>query len=161
MVKIALKIAITSQNIESLKTSGNEFRWYLKFICCNCGEISEKWNYVSLNQSTPVQKGNAVTHFASKCKLCARENSMTILKDHVKPFFEDNKDKFQTIAIFDCRALEPNDFSAREGWIVKTIDNGTEFTDVDLSEGEWADYCDKIKCPVAIYKIEHKFERVK
>ena len=160
MVNIALQMKATLENIGELKPSGAEFRWYLKFTCCNCGEASEKWNYVSLNESTPAQRGNAVNHFISKCKLCSRENSMSILEDSIKSFIANDQDKFQTIVIFDCRGIEPSDFSAREGWIAKTI-NGKEFTDVDLTEGEWVDYCDKIKEPVGIYEIEHKFERMK
>ncbi|XP_076247435.1 CXXC motif containing zinc binding protein [Calliopsis andreniformis] len=161
MVKIALQIKATLENIEEIKPSGPEFRWYLKFTCCNCGEVSEKWNYVSLSEFIPAQRGNAVTHFTSKCKLCSRDNSMTILEDSIKPFVATDHDKFQTIVVFDCRGLEPSDFSAREGWTAKAVDDGKEFTEVDLSEGEWADYCDKIKKPVGIYDIEHKFERIK
>ncbi|XP_012149328.1 CXXC motif containing zinc binding protein [Megachile rotundata] len=161
MVKIALQIKVTLENIQELRPSGPEFRWYFKFCCSNCGEVSEKWNYVSLNESIPAQRGNAVNHIVIKCKLCSRENSLTILEDSIKPYIADDQDKFQTIATFDCRGLEPTDFSAREGWIAKAIDDGKEFTDVDLSDGEWADYCDKIKEPVGIYQIEHKFARIK
>lgn len=161
MVKIALQFRATFLNIEELKTSGTSFRWYLKFKCCNCGEESEKWNYVSLDESIPVTKGKAVDNFVSKCKLCSRENSMAILKDSIKSFTSDDQGKFKTLVVFDCRGIEPSDFSAREGWVAKAIDNGNEFTDVDLSEGEWAEYCDKIKQPVGIFEIEHKFERIK
>lgn len=160
MVKIGLQITAALEHVEELKPSGPEFRWYLTFTCNNCGEKTKKWNYVSLNESTPAQRGNAVNHFVNKCKLCARENSMTILEDSIKPYVADGSE-FQTIAIFDCRGLEPNDFWAKEGWIVKATDNGTEFTDVDLSEGMWADYCEKIKEPVEITDIKHRFERVK
>ncbi|XP_053979765.1 CXXC motif containing zinc binding protein [Hylaeus anthracinus] len=161
MVKIALKVNATLENIEELRPSGHQFRWYLKFTCSSCGEVSEKWNYASLSEFTPALRGNAVTHFMSKCKLCSRENSMSILEDSLKPYVADNQEKFQTIVVFDCRGLEPIDFSPREGWIAKAANGGKEFTEVDLSEGEWADYCDKIKEPVGIYDIEHRFERVK
>lgn len=161
MVKIALKLKVTFENIEELKTSGESFRWYFKFKCCNCGEESEKWNYVSLNESIPATKGNTVNHFVSKCKLCSRENSMTIIEDSIKPFTTDDQGKYKIVVVLDCRGLEPSDFSAREGWIAKAIDNGSEFTNVDLSEGEWAEYCDKINQPVGIYEIDHKFERIK
>ncbi|KAK2578576.1 hypothetical protein KPH14_012010 [Odynerus spinipes] len=57
--------------------------------------------------------------------------------------------------------LEPCDFSAREGWIAKAANGGKEFTDVDLSEGEWVEYCDITNQPVGIYEIEFRFERVK
>ncbi|XP_015428917.1 PREDICTED: UPF0587 protein C1orf123 [Dufourea novaeangliae] len=161
MVKIALQVKVTMENIEELRPSGDEFRWYLKFTCCNCREASEKWNYVLLSETVPAQKGHAVQHFTSKCKHCARENSMMILKDSIKPYVARDLDEFQTIAVYDCRGLDPCDFSPRNGWIAKAVNNGTEFTDVDLTEGEWAGYCDKIKEPVTIYEIEHRFERVK
>lgn len=86
---------------------------------------------------------------------------MTILEDSVKPFLAKDQGTFKTIVVFDCRGIELKDFSAREGWIAKAINDGKEFTDVDLSEGEWADYCDKIKEPVGIYEIVHRFERMK
>ncbi|XP_014473576.1 PREDICTED: UPF0587 protein C1orf123 homolog [Dinoponera quadriceps] len=161
MVKIALQITCRLDNVEELKPAGPEFRWCLKFTCSNCGETSEKWNYVSLDESTPVQRGNGVNHFVSKCKLCSRENSMAILEDTVKSFTSDDQGKFKAIVTFDCRGIEPSDFSAREGWSAKATEGGKEFNDVDLSEGEWEDYCDKSMQPVGIYEIKHKFERIK
>ncbi|XP_066591948.1 CXXC motif containing zinc binding protein [Prorops nasuta] len=161
MVKVALQIKVSLENIEELKTSGPEFKWYFKFCCSNCGEISKKWNYVLLNEFTNAQRGNAVNHFVSKCKLCSRENTMTILEDSIQNYTSEDDGKFKTVATFDCRGIEPCDFSAREGWIAQTIDGGTEFTDVDLSEGTWADYCDKIKQAVTISDIEYKFSRIK
>ncbi|XP_012259684.2 CXXC motif containing zinc binding protein [Athalia rosae] len=161
MVKVALQIKATLENVEELKPSGPDFRWYLKFTCGNCGEVSEKWNYVSESESTPSKRGNAVNHFVSKCKLCLRENTMTIIEDSSRSYTTDDQGKFKTLAIFDCRGIEPSDFSAREGWVAKAIDGGKEFKDVDLSEGEWADYCEKIANPVGIYEIEHRFEKIK
>lgn len=161
MVKIGLQIKVTLENVEELGPAGPDFRWYLKFTCSNCREVSDKWNYVSLSETFPATKGHGINHYASKCKLCSRENSMTILEDYVKAFVARDQENFQTVAVFDCRGLEPCDFSARKGWIVKAIDNGSKFTDVDLTEGEWADYCQKIEKPVSIYEIEHRFERIK
>ncbi|XP_043477508.1 CXXC motif containing zinc binding protein [Leptopilina heterotoma] len=161
MVKIALQIKATLENIDELKTSGVDFRWYLKFSCNNCGEVSEKWNYASLDESTPAQRGNGVNHFVSKCKLCSRENSMTIIEDSLKSYSSDDQGKFKTIVCLDCRGIEPCDFSAREGWIAKACDNGNVFADIDLAEGEWVEYCDKINSSVGIYEIESRFERIK
>lgn len=161
MVKIALKITCTLDNIEELKPSGQEFRWCLKFTCSNCGEVSEKWNYVSLDEFTPVPRGNGVNHFVCKCKLCSRENSMSIIEDSMRSFTSDDQGQYKIIVMFDCRGLEPSDFSAREGWTAKAIKGGKEFTEIDLSDGEWEDYCDKIKEPVGIYEMKHRFERIK
>lgn len=86
---------------------------------------------------------------------------MAIIEDSVGSFTMDDQGQFKTIVVFDCRGIEPSDFSAREGWVAKAMDGGKEFTDVDLSEGEWEDYCDKIMEPVGIYEIQHRFERIK
>ncbi|XP_065215386.1 CXXC motif containing zinc binding protein [Planococcus citri] len=161
MVKIALKLKANLENIESLNPSGPDFRWCLKFVCNNCGEISNKWNYASLSEEIPAQRGNAVNHFVNKCKLCSRENSLTILPETVSGIKAETCGEFKTVVVFDCRGLEPREFSAREGWVAKAADDGKTFDDVDLSEGEWADYCDKTNQPVGVYEIEHCFERVK
>lgn len=63
--------------------------------------------------------------------------------------------------MFDCRGIEPIDFSPREGWIAVAEDSGTTFEDVDLSEKEWVDYDEKTKQSVGIYDIESKFIRQK
>ena len=36
-----------------------------------------------------------------------------ILKDTIKPYDGENSNKFQTVAEFDCRGVEPIDFEAR------------------------------------------------
>lgn len=69
--------------------------------------------------------------------------------------------EFKTIIVFDCRGIEPIDFSPRDGWIAVAEDSGTTFEDVDLSEKEWVDYDEKTKQSVGIYDIESKFIRQK
>lgn len=161
MVKIALQIKAILENIEELKPAGREFSWCLKFTCSNCGEVSQKWNDVSLSEEFPEQHGKAVSHFVNKCKMCSRSNSATILEDSIKSYGPDDNGEFKTIVAFDCRGMEPSSFWARNGWIAKTVDGGVTFNDVDLTDGDWADYCEKIKQPVSISEIEHKFVRVK
>ena len=38
---------------------------------------------------------------------------LDIIKDSIKPYVADSSSKFQTIAEFDCRGVEPLDFEAR------------------------------------------------
>lgn len=77
MVKIALQIKATFENIEKLSTSHPNFRFFLKLKCLNCGESSDKWHDVS--ESVTVQTARSETNFQAKCKLCSRENSMDIV----------------------------------------------------------------------------------
>ena len=99
---------------------------------------------------------------------------------------EDNN-KHKSIAAFDCRGLEPVDFSPRNGWRVSCLANddsltyrkilqvsgwkededgegresGTLFEDVDLSEGDWADYDERSGESTMISEIDVKFVPVK
>lgn len=63
--------------------------------------------------------------------------------------------------VFDCRGIEPVDFSPGKGWVVKIEESGTVFDDVDLSEKEWVDYDDKINQSVGIYELESQFIKIK
>ena len=36
-----------------------------------------------------------------------------ILKDTMKPYTADDSNKFKTVVVFDCRGVEPVDFSPR------------------------------------------------
>jgi hypothetical protein len=161
MVKIALQMMCRLDNIDDLKTSGSKFKWWLKFTCSNCGETTDKWNGICLDEYTPAARGSNIYHFMSKCKFCLRENSMTIIENSITPFIAENQEQYQTIVVFDCRGIEPIDFSPRTGWIVRTAENGKEFTDIDLTDGEWEDYCDKTMKPVGIYQIQYKFLKIK
>lgn len=161
MVKIGIQIKATLENIEELKASGQEFSWCLKFTCSNCGEVSGKWNDVSLSEEFKESHGKSVSHFVNKCKMCTRVNSVSILADTIKPYTSKSEGSFETIVVFDCRGMEPTDFWARGGWTAKAKENGDTFNEVDLTEGDWADYCEKTKQPVSISEIEHKFVRIK
>lgn len=69
--------------------------------------------------------------------------------------------KFKTIVCFDCRGVEPVEFSPRSGWIAKSAENGQTFEDVDLSEDDWVEYDNKNKISVGIYEFEVNFIKVK
>ena len=47
----------------------------------------------------------------TKCKMCGRENSIDIMADSIVPY--DTNGSFKTIVAFDCRGIEPVDFSPR------------------------------------------------
>lgn len=76
-------------------------------------------------------------------------------------YTSDDQGKFKTIVIFDCRGLEPTEFSPRDGWIVKIEESNKVFEDVDLSEKEWVEYDEKIQQSVGIYEFESQFIKVK
>lgn len=53
-------------------------------------------------------------------------------------------------------------FEPRDGWIVKSIDNGNTFDNADIDEnGDWNDYDDKKGNSVAISEFKSQFVKVK
>merc|ERR1711904_592308 len=70
----------------------------------------------------------------------------------------DDSGTFKKIVSFECRGLEPTDFSPRTGWVGKGAETSSTF-EVDLSEGDWCDFDEKAGETVGVYEIEHKFEK--
>ena len=58
---------------------------------------------------------------SSTLQLCGRENSIDIIPDSITSYNITDNNKFKTIVVFDCRGLEPVDFSPREGWRVRSL----------------------------------------
>ena len=55
MVKIGLQIKAFLENVSDLEADGEDFRWYLKFKCANCGEISDKFQYITRLDKQPLK----------------------------------------------------------------------------------------------------------
>ncbi|XP_015916884.1 CXXC motif containing zinc binding protein [Parasteatoda tepidariorum] len=160
MGKIGLQFKAVLENVTDLQAFGEDFRWYLKLKCLNCGEEPEKWQYVALTEKFPLKGGRGEANFVSKCKLCARENSVEILLDTIKKYTIDDSESFKTIVVFDCRGLEPTDFSPRVGFQAIGENSNALFDDINLEEKEWVDYDEKANLSVSIAEVEHKFVKV-
>jgi hypothetical protein len=80
MVKIGLQIKAQMEGCTELTPEGDDFRWYLKLRCGNCGDSAEHWQYITLTESHPLKGGRGEASCVVKCKLCSRENSIDILK---------------------------------------------------------------------------------
>lgn len=76
-------------------------------------------------------------------------------------YTEEDSGKFKTIVAFDCRGIEPVEFSPRTGWIAKAIDGGATFEEIDLSEDDWADYDEKKGNSVGISEFKSQFIKLK
>lgn len=185
MVKVGLQIKATLENIDELKTSHPNYTFFLKVKCTNCGEQSEKWHDLceadTVNEDSRNPKG---FNFYMKCKLCSRENSIDILPGtngmyiifirlcwrlamrvyicrFTVSYLADDNEKLKTIVCFDCRGVEPVDFSPRIGWLIKASDGGQSFEEVDLSDDDWTEYDQKNKVSVGVYSFESQFIKLK
>merc|ERR1711915_14940 len=157
MVKFGLQFKATLENVTNVRPLGEDFRWFLKLKCGSCGEISEKWQYITLVESTPLKGGRGSASMVQKCKLCSRENSIDILADTIKPYNAEDSERFKTMVQFECRGLEPVDFWPQAGFAAEGAESGTPFPEITLLEKDWTDYDEKVSESVGIYEVTHQF----
>ncbi|XP_078417353.1 CXXC motif containing zinc binding protein isoform X2 [Cetorhinus maximus] len=134
MVKFGLQFKATLENISKVRPEGEDFRWFLKLKCQNCGEVSDKWQYITLLSSAPLKGGRGSASMIQKCKLCSRENSIDILKDTIKPY--------------------------NAGFAAEGAESRTQFGEINLLEKDWNDYDEKIRESVGIYEVTHQFVKI-
>eukprot|EP00127_Corallochytrium_limacisporum_P000394 Clim_evm89s11 gene=Clim_evmTU89s11 len=161
MVKVGLYFNATLTNVTDLQPDGEDFNYMFKVQCGNCGEESEKFVGINKTETFELPGSRGEANFVYKCKLCSRQSSIDILPDTVKPYTEDHSGSPACILVMDCRGIEPVVFEVRDGWKCKGAETGTPFEDVDLTEGDWAEYDEKNNEPTMISDIESEFRTVK
>ncbi|XP_037825664.1 UPF0587 protein CG4646 [Lucilia sericata] len=162
MVRVALQISANLENIEELKTCHPDYAFFIKITCTNCGETSDKWHDITESERTQQDSRNPNGfNFYMKCKMCSRENSIDVVEKSNAVYTQEDSGKFKTIVVFDCRGAEPVEFSPRVGWIVRAVDNGQTFEEVDLSEDDWVDFDEKNNNSVGVYEFASKFIKLK
>ncbi|PON86187.1 hypothetical protein TorRG33x02_180610 [Trema orientale] len=162
MVNYALKITADLDNLTDLQPQGGcddpEFSYLFKLKCGRCGEVSQKETCVSLHETVPLPVGKGTTHLIQKCKFCGRDGTVTMVPGHGRPLTQEASQsrKFSTLMLFDCRGYEPVGFVFIGGWKAVSLE-GTRFDHIDLSGGEFAEYCEKGEVPVMISNVQASF----
>ncbi|WOK91354.1 hypothetical protein Cni_G00045 [Canna indica] len=165
MVFYVLEFTAELENLTDLQPlegcNDPNYAYYFKVKCENCGEISQKSACVTLSDLVPLPTGRGSANLVQKCKLCAREGTMQMVPGHGQPLTIEHSQAgiMSRLMVFDCRGLEPIDFSFGNGWKAQSL-SGTSF-EVDLSEGEFAEYDEKGECPVGISNIQASFRVAK
>ena len=59
------------------------------------------------------------------------------MADTIKPYNMSDNNKFKTIVVFDCRGLEPVEFSPRSGWKVLGWKSSEDDDDDSEAESPW------------------------
>ncbi|OVA11363.1 Protein of unknown function DUF866 [Macleaya cordata] len=166
MVNLMLMITAELDNLTDLQPQGGcddpNFPFYFKMKCGNCGEVSQKETCLALSDTVPLPNGRGTTNLVQKCKFCGREGTVTMTPGRGRPLSLEASEtgEYTPLMVFDCRGLEPVDFAFGDGWKVESTD-GTKFEGIDLSGGEYADYCEKGQVPVMISNLRSKFEVLK
>ncbi|KAK9511771.1 hypothetical protein O3M35_000372 [Rhynocoris fuscipes] len=164
MVKYALKISATVENISEITTSGPDFEWRLKLQCRDCNEIDPSWHSIFETDEVESKHGPGVFNFQMKCKLCSNVSTIDVVKGSIKPLKVNDNDIIdkQVVAAFDCRGVEPIAFQPQGKWIAKCSETNTVFDDVEFTPDEdiWIGYDEKGNVPVSIDKFQGCFERL-
>uniref|UniRef100_A0A1E1WYH3 Uncharacterized protein n=1 Tax=Amblyomma aureolatum TaxID=187763 RepID=A0A1E1WYH3_9ACAR len=160
MVKIGLQLRANLENITGF-TPSIDCVWRLKLKCMNCGEETTSWQTVEAANQTAMKGSRGEANLVLKCKLCSRQNSVDVLNDKLQTYTADSASNFATVAVFECRGVEPVAFDARDGFSAEATGSGTVFDDVKFESNEWADYDDKGKQAVGIYDLEFCFTKIK
>jgi len=150
-------------NLDAIKTiyTPSDFTWNIKVKCSGCGEESPNWHTVDSSSSFQGKGGKGTFNFIYKCKFCLRENSLDIVPASTKKLHAEDCMNFKPLVSFDCRGLEPIDFTPGKGWVAEAAESQTKFSDVDLGEKEWVEYDERSQLSVGIFEFEHKFVRDK
>mmetsp|Transcript_50887 Transcript_50887/g.99554 ORF Transcript_50887/g.99554 Transcript_50887/m.99554 type:complete len:175 (+) Transcript_50887:88-612(+) len=120
----------------------------------------------------PENSREKACHFAIKWEGSKKRSTM-VLVDAADKMFKGKKNDgrprdldgsvdsgvFVPVAAFECRGVEPTRFRPMEGELVVTSEGGAVFADVDVSEGDFADYDDENDISVSITDFESKFVR--
>ncbi|KAL1552370.1 CXXC motif containing zinc binding protein [Salvia divinorum] len=166
MVNHLLMISADLENLADLQPQGGcddpNFTYLFKLKCGNCGEVTQKETCLSLNETTPSAKGKTDVHLSQKCKFCSRDGTINMITGRGRPFTQTDAETgaYAPLMLFDCRGYEPVDFVFADGWKAESLE-GTKFTEIDLSGGDYADYDEKGECPVMISNVRAKFDVVK
>ncbi|KAI9499008.1 hypothetical protein BDB00DRAFT_797805 [Zychaea mexicana] len=159
MVKLGLYLKVNLENVTDLKPV-HEYEWHFKIQCGSCRETDENWISFNPHDTVDMPGSRGSANLVMRCKFCKRESSAQF-ECGIQAYSAEKNNAFQKIASFDCRGLELVDFSPRDPWVAEGTESGTKFEDIDLSEGEWAEYDEKSGEPVGIAEIEVQFKKEK
>ncbi|KAF8632535.1 hypothetical protein AX15_001751 [Amanita polypyramis BW_CC] len=160
MVRLQLAIKVELENVTNLQPASDDFDYFFKVKCTSCNEEHPKWVSMNRKEEYEVSGGkNATAHFVWRCGLCKRESSAKFdLSVPVKPYTAENAQPRQLL-VMECRGLEFIGFDPNRGLWKCEGTKGNVFSEVDLSEGEWSDYDEKVALPVCISSIESEWSR--
>ncbi|CAB4488247.1 DUF866-domain-containing protein [Rhizophagus irregularis] len=159
MVKLALHFKAELENVTEVGPGDDDYEWHFKVKCTSCNEENDNWVGVNRLAQNELPGSRGTANFLMRCKFCKRESSAQFDTSPIKPYTIENNGSFAKIAIIECRGIELIDFEPRAGFKAVGIKSGTVFEDIDLTEGDWAEYDEKGGVPVGISEIKSEFRR--
>ncbi|MQM16275.1 hypothetical protein Taro_049234 [Colocasia esculenta] len=151
-------------NLTDLQPRGGcddpNYGYFLKLKCEGCGEITQKETCVMLSETVSVPNSRGTANLVQRCKFCARGGSVLMIPGHGKPLtLQLSEAQLPTpLMVFECRGFEPVEFVFGDGWTAQSR-SGTVY-EIDLFQGEFAEYDEDDQCPVGLSNPEASFKVV-
>ncbi|KAI9293651.1 DUF866-domain-containing protein [Neoconidiobolus thromboides FSU 785] len=160
MVKLNLLFKAELVNIDQIQPNSNDFTWFFKVECTSCHEVNPKWVGITKNEEIELSNSRGSANLVIKCKFCKRESSCSYdTSQKIQPYSMENNNQYQIITTLECRGLEIVAWQPRDDFIAFGVESNIKFEDIDLTDGEWADYDEKANQEVSIMGIETKIEK--
>ncbi|CAD7700741.1 unnamed protein product [Ostreobium quekettii] len=125
------------------------------------GEDTREGIWVSAADEFPISGSRGTANYVMRwVKGVGKEASMNVteVKGVTHPEYTgDDSDQFVPIVAFECRGLDPIELKPTGGWRVEST-SGKVFDDVDLSEGDWAEYDEDAGETVGVYEFTARFD---
>ena len=75
----------------------------------------------------------------------------------MRPYTADDDSTFKRFIEMDCRGCSPSTFLPLSHFTCNNVESNRKFTDVDLSEEDWADYDESSEQTVGVYEFKYQF----
>ncbi|KAL7269391.1 hypothetical protein RUND412_007948 [Rhizina undulata] len=126
--------------------------------CTSCREIHPNPVSFTRFEEHDLPSSRGIAHLTLKCRNCTRDSSV-IIKTPPSAYAATSPAKAASILTLECRGCDLVSFHADGEWGAKNEESGTEFTDIDLSSGEWYEYDEKAGCEVSIKDVNFEIKK--
>mmetsp|Transcript_43596 Transcript_43596/g.136794 ORF Transcript_43596/g.136794 Transcript_43596/m.136794 type:complete len:159 (-) Transcript_43596:696-1172(-) len=152
-----LKIKGDYDGVDSVVPLPNN-AWMLDVQASDSDEVRTEV-VVCEDEEVELTSGRGTANFKCKFPGSSKEASCSITTHaDVRAINGEEDGDFVAVVAFECRGLEPVKFYPREDFAVQSP-GGKVFTEVDLSDGDWADYDDEADISVSITEFEYTIEK--
>ena len=161
MVFLDLVLKVVSDNVNKVRVSGSDFKWYFVIKCTQCKEEHPNEIYFTIEDQVEMTKGHGNANFMMYCKNCHMNMSIMIHNKSKMEISCENGNDEEVFATFECRGCLISKWIPKEGFVVVSNESDKYFEEVDISN-IWCEYDEiaKVNCSF-LEPIEYKIEKNK
>lgn len=154
MPKFTMQISAQLDGVSSISVP-DDYPWYMRFGCGNCGEKTQKPVVISESDEVEGIRG-ANVNLKISCKFCGRVSDVRILPTKFKYTAEDSPDWASFLQV-ECRGNEPIEIGFADDVPLKMEGaEGFEFEEALLEDGEFYSYDEKLNKEASVTEFSMK-----